>query len=341
MLAAGHGASGRLPAAAATVTVAGMSAFNRALLGLAAWSVFVIAHVSDLRGEAWAPALLLLAALVLVPLALELLADEDESAPVDRWFGVVSQVQLPAALLLGLACWLPPGIAAAAAALPWVLLTFLFAAIGGVRLRRGGVAREMDRLCADVALGFSAIGGVWVLADRAGYSPLGFSPAIVALTAVHFHYAGLILPLVAGLVQREVFFLRLASRAAVGVILGVPAVAVGLTVTQLGWGPSLERAAGCGLALAGMAVAILQVRIALEGRFSPPCRILLGIGGASLFIGMVLAAGYALRGTFAGSAGLDVPLMRLIHGSINGLGFGLCSVLGWRQLGRERRTAGG
>lgn len=316
-----------------------MSAFNRALLGLVAWSLYVIARVSDLRGEAWTHALLLFAALVLVPLALELLADEEEAPSSARWFKVVSSAQLPAALLLGLACWLPPGAAAAAAALPWVLLTFLLAAIGVGRLRRGGVAREMDRLCADVALGFSAIGGVWLLADRTGYSPLGFSPAIVSLTAVHFHYAGMILPLVAGLVQREVFFLRLASRAAVGVILGVPAVAAGLAATQLGWGPSLERAAGCGLALAGMAVAILQVRIALEGRFSLPNRILLGIGGAALFIGMVFAAVYVLRGTFAGSASLDVPQMRLIHGTINAVGFALCSVLGWRRLARERGAA--
>ena len=321
---------------AAVFTVTGMSAFNRALVGVVAWSAFVIARVSDVRGEAWSHALFLFAALVLVPLALELLADEDEAPPADRWFKVGSMVQLPAALLLGLACWLPPGIAAAAAALPWVLLTFLFAAIGFTRLRRVGIAREMDRLCADVALGFSAIGGVWLLADRAGYSPLGFSPAIVSLTAVHFHYAGLVLPLVAGLVQREVFFLRLASRAAVGVILGVPAVAAGLTATQLGWGPSLERAAGCGLALAGMAVAILQVRIALEGRFSRPSRILLGIGGTALFIGMVFSAVYALRGTFAGSAWLDVPQMRLIHGTITAVGFALCSVLGWRRLRQER-----
>jgi hypothetical protein len=314
-----------------------MSAYNRALVGVVAWSVFVVARVADLRGEAWSQALLLFAALVLVPLALELLADDEEAPPAARGFKVVSRVQLPAGLLLGLACWLPPGLAA----LPWALLTFLLAAIGIGRLRRGGFGREMDRLCADVALGFSAVGGMWVLADRSGYSPLGFSPAIVSLTAVHFHYAGLILPLVAGLVQREVFFLRLASRAAVGVILGVPAVAAGLTATQLGWGLSLERAAGCGLALAGMAVAILQVRIALEGRFSLPNRILLGAGGGALFIGMVFAVMYALRGTFAGAAWLDLPQMRLIHGTINAVGFGLGSVLGWRRLAQERSGADG
>ncbi len=313
-----------------------MSAFNRALVGLVVWIAFVVARVSDLRDDGWTRALLLFAALVLVPLALELLADEDEAPPVDRWFRLASGLQLPAALLLAVSAWLPAGGAAGAVALPWVGLTFLFAAIGVVRLRQGGLAREMDRLCADVALGFSAVGGVWVLADRTGYSPLGFSPAIVSLTAVHFHYSGLILPLVAGLVQRELFFFRLGSRAAVGVILGVPAVAAGITATQLGWGLSLERAAACGLALTGMAVAILQVRIALESRFALGNRLLLGVGGAALFVGMVFAVLYALRGTIAGSTWLDLPQMRLIHGTINAIGFALCSVLGWRRLGQER-----
>ena len=85
-----------------------------------------------------------------------------------------------------------------------------------------------------------------------------------------------------------------------------------------------------------MAVAILQVRIALESRFGWGNRVLLGIGGAALFIGMVFAVLYALRGAFAGSAALDLPQMRLIHGTVNALGFALCSVLGWRRVRQER-----
>jgi hypothetical protein len=141
------------------------------------------------------------------------------------------------------------------------------------------------------------------------------------------------------LAQRELFFLRLASRAAVGVVLGVPAVALGITMTQLGWGTSFEAAAGCGLALAGMAVGILHVRVATDGVRPLPTRVLLAIAGVSLFVGMVLAAVYALRASTTVFAWLGIPQMRMLHGTINAIGFGLCGVLGWRRVARERAAA--
>lgn len=299
-----------------------------------AWAAFVVGRVSDLRDGVWSQSLLLFAALVLVPLVLELLAEPDDSPVVQRGFRAVKLGQLPAALLLAVACWLTPGAVAGLATLPWVALTVALAWLGLLRLLRGGFRRDFEGICADVAMVFSVIGGIWTLSDRCGFAPLGFDPAIVALTAVHFHYAGLLLPLFAGLVQRELFFWRSSARAAVGVILGVPAVAAGITATQIGWGTSLEKAAGCGLALAGMAVGVLQVRIAVDGGRDLMTRVLLGISGAALFVGMVFAMLYALRSTVVLVPGLELPQMRMWHGTINAIGFGLCGVLGWRRVGR-------
>jgi hypothetical protein len=112
----------------------------------------------------------------------------------------------------------------------------------------------------------------------------------------------------------------------------VPAVALGITLAQLGWGPAFEAAAGCGLALAGMAVAILQVRLATENRVAGAARLLLLASGASLFIGMFLAAIYALRGTAVPLPRLDLGAMRALHGVINAAGFSLCGILGWRLV---------
>jgi hypothetical protein len=291
--------------------------------------------VSKVGDGAWAHALLLFSALVLVPLALELFRDATEAATPARWLSWIERGQLPAALLLLVACALAPGGLAAAAALPWGVLTALMAATGFWRVRHGGLRRDLDGLCRDAALMFAVIGGAWTLLDRMGARPLGFDPMIVTLTAVHFHFAGLLLPLFAGLVQRELFFWRLAARAAVGVVLGVPAVAVGITVTQLGGGPSVEAAAGCGLALAGMAVGTLHVRLAMDGKQSFATRALLVIAGASLFIAMVLAALYAMRAFVAPFPWLGMPQMRLLHGTINALGFGLCGVLAWRRMNRH------
>lgn len=309
-----------------------MSPQIRAIVGAGVGAGFAFARVSQVGDATWAHALLLFAALVLTPLALGLFRDETESAATARWFAWLDGLQLPAALLLGLSCWLAPGIPALLAALPWAGLTALMALIGVTRLRHGGLRRDLDGLCRDAALVFAVVGGAWTLADRGGFQPLRFDRAIVTLTAVHFHYAGLLLPLFAGLVQRELFFFRFASRAAVGVVLGVPAVAIGITVTQLGGGPTVESAAGCGLALAGMAVGILHVRIATDSRMPFATRALLAIAGVALFIGMVLAGLYAMRAFVTVFPGLGIPQMRLVHGTINALGFGLCGVLGWRAM---------
>lgn len=305
-----------------------MSTTLRTAMGGAIWLGFVVGRVTALHDAIWSYALLLFAALVLVPLALDLLVDENEALPTARWFGWVRLAQLPAGLLLAVACWLPPGAVAVLAALPWIAVLGLMAAIGFVRVRTGGWKRELESQCRDVALMFGAIGAAWLLADRAGWRPLGFYAEIVTLTAVHFHYAGLLLPLFAGLVQRELFFVRLASRAAVGVVLGVPAVALGITATQLGWGRSLETATACGLALAGLVVAVLQVRLALDGRQAIVTRVLLGVSGVSLFFGMVLAGAYATRG----APWLDIPQMRALHGTINAVGFALCGLIAWRRM---------
>lgn len=315
-----------------------MTAVAKSGLGAIGWCVFVGLRVTDMRDDAWAHALLVFAALVLVPLAWELLGESDEAEVTERWLRFAGRLQLPAALLLALACGLAPGAVAVLAAFPWVVLTGLLAWIGIRRIKREGLRRSLDGLCTDIALVFAAVGGAWVLIDRSGYSLLGFSAAVITLTAVHFHYAGLLLPLLAGRVQRELFFFRFASQAAVGVVLGVPAVAVGITATQLGWGTSLEAAAGCGLALAGMAVAVLHVRIALETRRDPLTRVLLGVAGASLFFAMTLAGLYAMRTSSAALPWLGIPQMRMVHGSVNALGFGLCGVLAWRRMGSAPAT---
>lgn len=319
-----------------------LTANLRAALGGAAWLAWSVVRVPGLGHEAWAHALLLLAALVLVPLASELVAEDNEPGWRARLTRATSVAQLPAALLLAWACALPAGGRAALLALPWVAVCGLIAATGWPRALRGGVRRSLGDLCGDVALLFLGVGGAWVFADRSGYRPLNFDPAIVALTAVHFHFAGLLLPLCAGLVVRTYPNARLASRAAVGAVLGVPAVAVGITTTQLGWGPAFEGAAGCGLALSGMAVAVLHVRLATERIGSVGVRGLFLVAGVSLFFGMLLAGCYAARAFVLPLPWLDLPWMRALHGTANALGFGLCALLAWSRVkAHATSTTGG
>jgi hypothetical protein len=78
-------------------------------------------------------------------------------------------------------------------------------------------------------------------------------------------------------------------------------------------------------------VGVLHVRLAVDSKRDLATRALLAVAGLSIFVGMVLAATYALRGSVALPA-LDIPQMRMVHGTINALGFGLCGVLAWRRM---------
>lgn len=316
-----------------------MSDVLKAAVGAVICVGFALARGAGLLEPAWAQVAVLFAALVLVPLALELFAEEEPGAEVARLMRWAKKVQLPAAVLLAVACWLDRGAVALAAALPWMVFTGILAGAGFLRVQRGGLRRDLHLLAADVALMFSAVGGAWVLADRGGFRPLGFDPHIVALTAVHFHYAGLLLPMVAGLAQQQMWMSRLAARAVVGSVLGVPMVAVGITATQRAWNPGIEAAAGCAMALAGMAVAVLHVRLALEAKWPAVTRALLGVAGVALFFGMVLAGLYASRAFVRPIEWLDLPHMQAVHGLANAVGFALCAVLGWRGATRSGRAA--
>lgn len=314
-----------------------MTMEKRAIAGALAWLGFVAALRPGPQHETWTHVLIAFAALVLVPLALDLIVERNDAPRTARWLGWAGAAQLPAALALAFACWLRPGVGAALLTLPWLAFTALLAAIGVARMLRHGLARPLDRLCTDVGLMYALIGGLWVLADRGGIRPLGFDAGIVALTAAHFHFAGLLLPLFTGLAARQMPDSRFIARAAVGVVLGVPAVAAGITAAQLGLGPALETAAGLGLALAAAVVAILHVRLALDSTASPLARGLIAVAGVSLFFGMVLAACYALRAYMTALPWLGIPQMRALHGTVNALGFGLCGVLGWRAMLEVKR----
>jgi hypothetical protein len=246
----------------------------------------------------------------------------------------VRYAQLPAAGLLALACALPSGGWAAASAMPWVIMCGAIAMTGCWQATQLDAPRPLDRLSGDSALIFLGVGGAWVFADRAGFQPLGFSPAIVALTGVHFHFAGLLLPLFAGFTVEAFRDARWSSIVAVVIVLGVPAVALGITTTQLGWGPTIEAIAGCGLAAAGFALGLFQLRLAADRAFGGVTRLLLWIAGVSLGFGMILAGLYAVRAFTLPFPWLELTWMRALHGTANALGFGLCGTLAWRRIKR-------
>ena len=174
------------------------------------------------------------------------------------------------------------------------------------------------------------IGPLAAFSDRLDWTPLGFSPIIILLTAAHFHYAGFLLPWVLSNLLRKRAPSILQHWVAWAVLLGIPAVAVGITSAQFGADPWLETIAATLMALGGLGVAIGHAGLALESGQSWPQR----LSGLGLFLclgtGMILALLYGWRNYFP-LPFLSIPWMYALHGTMNTLGVGVFGILVYRQ----------
>lgn len=177
------------------------------------------------------------------------------------------------------------------------------------------------------------VGAAWAVSDRLGFRPLDFPTVIVLLTAVHFHYAGFVLPVVTGLAAARTGG-PAATLASLGVVAGVPLVAVGITATQLGFGPWIEALAAWTVAAAGALVAWLHLRLATRPRYPPLARVLWTVAAVSLLASMGLAALYGSRFHLSQVRWLDIAWMQALHGAANAFGFALAALLGWWLVAR-------
>ncbi len=270
--------------------------------------------------------ILLLAALVLVPLGLRLSDDAERGPLARRLLTTANWLQPPAAILLGASFAFDQGWLAAFLAIPWFIVTLLIAAVGALDAWRRGWRLDGSTAFTAAYL-FIPVGGGWGLISRAGLNPQDFSDAIVLLTAVHFHYAGFVLPIVAGLVVRSLRPRKSDQFMLVAIILGVPLIGVGISLS-----PRVEVGAAILLALGCTILAIRQIQAAITSR-DPTCITLLCVSSLSLLAAMGLAAVYAV-GEFTGHAWLSIPTMIRTHGAANAFGFATCGLAGW-ALKRE------
>lgn len=237
------------------------------------------------------------------------------------------KLEYMAAIALAGSFQLVSGSGAALLALPWLVARLFVVKDVAMECRRMGLPSAATA-CVHAAAVFPAIGAAWLVAHRANWTPWGFDPLIVLLTAAHFHHAGFTLPLMAGLNAKASpgFWTRFSCGA---ILLGVPLVAVGITCTHFGVLKFVEPFGVAVLVLGALSVAVSQVWRGLERQRSILTRIGFLISGASLFAAMVLALGFGLRYLIPNLA-LTMPQMWMIHGTLNAVGFGLCGILAWR-----------
>jgi len=271
--------------------------------------------------------LLLLAILVFTPLCIQLTATPNRHGGHSLPYRSAKILQPFAAAFAVIAFLLPAGPRAGALTLPWLLLTVLLALHGLIRFLPRGLAR-VDEVAIDAGLIYVSVGGVWLFLSRLGARPLGFSPVIVLLTAIHFHYSGFAAPILVGMTGRRIAESDPSSWStfrplAVAVILGTPLLAAGITFSRM-----LETLAALLLAGSLFALSFVVIFDVTPSLDSALGRLLLRCSGGSCALAMLVACVYA-TGAASGSRALDIPAMARLHGILNGLGFVLCGLAAW------------
>lgn len=270
-------------------------------------------------------ALALFGVLVVVPLTLPFVLTGHSNENAHRLHAVVVRMQPIAAIIAAGAFLLSPGLSSALCILPWLGFAGLAALVGVTRFLNRRTF-EPAALCIDAGLVYIPIGAGWLLLSRMRAHPMGFSDLVVILTAVHFHYAGFVAPIIAGLTGNRLRTTPLFASIAAGVIAGPPLIAIGITVSPLIEIIAVAVFAG---SLIGLAL-IMLVRLipALESRGA---QALAGISAVSLLVTMLAAGAYGVS-TFTGWFTVTIPRMVQVHGMLNAFGFALCGILSWHMI---------
>ena len=271
--------------------------------------------------------LFLLAAWVIVPLGLAFVPD----APPVRF---ARRIQPVAAILTTVSFFLPPGIPAAALAVPWAVLNGLVA-VGGLMTAREAIRGGIPSLLILAAMIMPPVGGVHLVSSRLGYPLSGFPEPIIILTAVHCHYTAFAAPILAALACRALSGppAAVARAAGLGLVGGTPLLAAGFL-----YSPKLKSVAVGILVVSVLSAAATQF-VARRTLEAGPARLLLLVSSLAVTAGMVLAAVFE-HGVSTGRTWISIPQMAWSHGFLNGVGFSLCGLLAYTYSHERPRNLG-
>jgi hypothetical protein len=265
----------------------------------------------------WAIVMVLFAALFLVPIAFQQIKKSQSLFRMYR-YGLICQ--LLCAISLAMSFLMERGIGAGIFAIPYAVwcMEMLFYGLK--------IERKLTYLTTLITFGFLANASLWLVFDRFGVQPLGFSMWIVILTGVHFHFAGFALMACLSLFLYQNPKNRFIQMAIIMTIFGIILTALGITATQLGYGQALESASGTWVAISSFLVGLFFIKKSFKE--TPLIKALWFLGGMSLVLAMILASLYALRSVIPIEA-LTLPIMQALHGTLNALGFGNLVLIGW------------
>jgi hypothetical protein len=300
------------------------------LLGVIVWLVLVAGTWSGWPQLGIIELLFLLAPWIVLPLGTSLIPSLDNFDQPTAQRSVLKWIIFAAAALATISFFLPIGALAASLASAWLLVCALFALRGLRRLWRYRT-KSFSQFCFAAGEAYLIVGGTWLVASRLGLQPVGFQEPIVLLTAVHFHFAGFLSAVLAGLTYerlRETRWSKPLSAALAGVVIGPGLLGLAFLV-----GPKVKLAAVILIVVGQFGLASGMIRVAL-GTANPVGRAMLLLSSGCVVAGMALAASWAL-GEYPLQSFVELGRMERVHGTLNAIGFGICGLIGWMNARRE------
>jgi hypothetical protein len=304
------------------------------ILGAVAWLALAAGFLFGWLQLDVVELLFLLAPWVVVPLAISLIPLLDGSGRIGIRLGRLSWIMLAAALLATVSFFQPAGPSAASLAGAWFLVCVWFALEGLRRVLRYR-AQSFTQFCFAAGEAYLIVSGTWFVASRLGLQPIGFQEPIVLLTAVHFHFAGFLSAVFAGLTYERLRETRWSKP--LRVVLASVVAGPGLLGLAFLVGPKLKLAAAILIVVGQFGLATGMIRVAF-GKVNSIARAMLIFSSGCVVAGMVLAASWAL-GEFPLQAFVELGRMERVHGTLNAIGFGICGLIGWMHTSRRSATS--
>lgn len=294
------------------------------------WLIFIDINIVQ--------AALALSFLVLIPLLLHIAVPKRPNLQVESFLTWLSKRSFPAGLFGLASITISSTILSIAAALVWFVFMLAVAACGAWRIQKRGLYPAEETII-DTGLIFTGAGGLWLVLWQGGIDRLlPYDEMTMSLTAVHYHYSAVVIPILTGAFGRLLVFLRgytgrVYRFLAIGAAIGSPLIALG--VVQ---GPPLEL-----VYVFIYAVLLYWLSIwwmLLLPKMTLRARLCLLPASASLMISMGVTFLYAL-GVTIGEPIITYEKMFYWHGAVNAIGFSLFGTMGWYLLGslpKRKRT---
>lgn len=297
------------------------------------WLLLLFASTSDAPETELIHRVAFFAVLVVVPLGLSLVVNND-GTPGFALYRVAVLGQPIAALLTVISFFIEKGPLSAALSSAWFLLTAIVGLLGLTRLFSRGVF-PLHETSVDAGLLYLPVAGAWLIVYRLGVQPFDYGETIILLTVIHFHFAGFAAPIIAGMTGRilartEGGLGRLFPVIVIALVGSMPLVAAGITFSPLlGLAGALLLTMGLTL-LAGLTITRVLPAVTFLS-----VRVLLLIAALSSCAAMVLACLYSYS-LVAHIVILEIPTMAISHGLLNAFGFATCSLLAWSELSAKQ-----